>query len=198
MSNVEEFVYAKDIVDCYGCPLYETECKGTEISGYDGLPVDPPCTTWDANDKIYAGMLEERRIAYEKACADREKRLKRVQAKRAAETRKQYAYLDVKYQKFKAWLPTTHWNLIITSRRLDKVYMRARNKTKANYYFDLEKEKFCLIKGTTSLADDTLINRFENDFKEMYYGVRPKDRNFVKEQTDKIDALFRDCFGFIP
>lgn len=118
-----------------------------------------------------------------------------MKAKRAAKTRKKYSYLDEKYAKFKEWLPDSRWNLIVTSRRLDKVYMRALGKLSANYYFNLETEQFCIIRGNISLADRTIMNQFENDFKEMYYGERPKDRDFVKERKEEVDKILKDFFG---
>lgn len=92
----------------------------------------------------------------------------------------------INIKKFKDWLPTSRWNLIITSKRLDTVYMRDLNHRKANYCFNLEKEKLCIIKGNLSYGDLTVFNRFDNDFKEMYYGKRPKDRDFVAEKLDEM------------
>ncbi len=181
-------VLAKDIDDCSNCPLYESECHGLTSNGA-GNPIEPPCTFWNDDDEIWDGMLELQRLEYE----ERQKKSERsMKAKKAAETRKRYAHLDDKYAKFKEWLPKSQWRLIITSRRLNRVYMRAIGKRSANYYFDLQKEKFHIVRGNVSLLDKNTMNRFENDFKEMFYGVRPKDRDFVKEIQNKIAEMLKE------
>lgn len=70
--------------------------------------------------------------------------------------------------------------------------MRAIGKSSANYYFDLQKEEFHIVRGNVSLLDKNTMNRFENDFKEMFYGVRPKDRDFVKERLNKIAEILKE------
>ena len=113
------------------------------------------------------------------------------QAKRNAAIRKQYAHLNEKAQKFKSWLLESKWQLIVTARRKDKIYMRQIAKRKANYVFDLEKEKLYICQGKPSLADQTVFNQFENDWKEYYYGKRPKDRDFVREAMEEVERIFR-------
>lgn len=70
--------------------------------------------------------------------------------------------------------------------------MRAIGKSSANYYFDLQKEEFNIVRGNVSLLDKNTMNRFENDFKEMFYGVRPKDRDFVKERQNKMAEILKE------
>lgn len=184
-------VLAKDIDDCSNCPLYESECHGLTSNGA-GNPIEPPCTSWNDDDEIWGGMLELQRLEWEEYEERQKKRERSMKAKKAAETRKRYAHLDDKYAKFKEWLPKSQWRLIITSRRLNRVYMRAIGKISANYYFDLQKEKFHIVRGNVSLLDKNTMNRFENDFKEMFYGVRPKDRDFVKEIQNKIAEKLKE------
>lgn len=194
MENEDSVVLAKDIDDCSKCPLYESECPGGWTSDGSGNPIEPPCTSWNDDDEIWDGMLESQRIDWEESEERQRKYERSMKAKRAAATRKKYAHLDGKYAKFKEWLPKSRWNLIITSRRLNKVYMRTIGKRSANYCFNLETEKFCVIRGRISLADKNVINQFENDFKEMFYGKRPKDRNFVKERQEEVDNIFKKIF----
>lgn len=33
-----------------------------------------------------------------------------------------------------------------------------------------------------------------NDFKEMFYGKRPKDRDFVKERQEEVNNIFKKFF----
>lgn len=53
----DEIKLAKDIDDCSNCPLYQHDCTGGWTSG-NGEPVEPPCCSWNENDKIYKGMYE--------------------------------------------------------------------------------------------------------------------------------------------
>lgn len=188
-------VLAKDIDDCSKCPLYESECPGGWTSDGAGNPIEPPCTSWNDDDEIWDGMVESQYIKWEEAEERKRKYERSMKAKRAAETRKKYSHLDDKYAKFKEWLPKSRWNLIITSRRLNKVFMRAIGKSSANYYFNLETERFCVVRGRISLSDRSVMNKFENDFKEMFYGKRPKDRDFVKERQEQIDKVLKHYFG---
>lgn len=185
-------VLAKDIDDCSNCPLYKSECLGGWTSDGAGNPIEPPCTSWNDDDEIWDGMLGLQYLEWEEYEERQKKRERSMKAKKAAETRKKYAHLDGKYAKFKEWLPKSQWRLIITSRRLDRVYMRAIGKSSANYYFDLQKEEFNIVRGNVSLLDKNTMNRFENDFKEMFYGVRPEDRDFVKERQNKIAEILKE------
>ncbi len=194
MENKDDIVLAKDIDDCSKCPLYESECPGGWTSDGAGNPIEPPCTSWNDDDEIWDGMVESQYIVWEESEELQRKNERSMKAKRAAETRKKYSHLDDKYAKFKEWLPNSGWALFITSRRLNKVYMRARGKRSANYYFDLEKERFYLVRGNISLDDRTIMNRFENDFKEMFYGKRPEDRDFGKERQELIDKFFKHYY----
>lgn len=196
MENEDGVVLDKDIDDCSKCPLYKSECPGGWTSNGAGNPIEPPCTSWSDDDEIWDGMLESQYIKWEESEERRRKYERSMKAKRGAATRKKYSHLDNKYIKFKEWLPKSCWNLIITSRRLNKVYMRMIGKSSANYYFNLETERFCVVRGRIGLADRNVMNQFENDFKEMFYGTRPKDRDFVKERKEEVDKIFKECFGF--
>ena len=195
-ENEDGVVLAKDIDDCLKCPLYESECPGGWTSDGAGNPIEPPCTSWNEDDEIWDGMLESQRIEWEESEERQRKYERSMKAKRAAKTRKKYSHLDDKYARFKEWLPKSRWNLIVTSRKLNKVYMRTIFKHSANYYFNLETERFHVVRGNISLADRNVMNQFENDFKEMFYGKRPKDRDFVKERKEEVDKIFKECFGF--
>ena len=185
----DNIMLAKDIEDCENCPLWEKDCHGYTSDG-QGNPVEPPCCSWNDEDEIYERMYdgrgEELADYYERMESNNRKAI----AKRAAATRKKYSHLNEKYAKFKEWLPESNWRLIITSRRKDLVYMRALGKRRANFAFNLETEKFGIIRGNLGLGDYTTVNRFENDFKEFYYGKRPEDRDFVKECFDTVNKFF--------
>lgn len=196
LANKDDVVLAKDITDCSNCPLYKSECKGGWTSGGGGVPIEPPCTSWNDDDVIYDGMIEDGYIVWEEQQEHLEKIVRSMKAKKAVQTRKKYSHLDDKYAKFKEWLPKSGWALIITSRRLNRVYMRARGKRSANYFFDLENERFYVVRGNIGLADMTVMNRFENDFKEMFYGERPEDRDFVKEHQMTINKFLKEHFGY--
>lgn len=49
---------AKDIDDCSNCPLRENDCGGGWTSDGGGMPVEPPCTSWDDDKEVYEGMYE--------------------------------------------------------------------------------------------------------------------------------------------
>lgn len=115
-----------------------------------------------------------------------------IKSQRAVATRKQYAHLDAKYQKFKAWLPTTQYALVITARRKNKVYMRVSDKTSASFYFNLETEHLNIVRGGCSFIELSLMRRFENDFKEMYYGKRPVDRDYCAEVLERITNVLNN------
>ena len=55
---MSETKLAKDIDDCSNCPLYKNDCSGGWTSGGGGIPIEPPCTSWNENDKIYEGMYD--------------------------------------------------------------------------------------------------------------------------------------------
>ena len=52
----DEVIYARDIDDCSVCPLYEKDCPGGWTSGGNGTPIEPPCCSWNGDEKIYEGM----------------------------------------------------------------------------------------------------------------------------------------------
>lgn len=183
-----DFVFAKDISECGECPLEGKDCKGV-VSTPNGY-MEPPCTSWKSDTKVYEGMYdgyEEEMLEYYEKQA---KRLRSLKAKRAAEERKKYSHLDNKYNSFKVWLTNSSWRLSITSRRKGSVYLKAYGKSRANYVFDLEREKLGVSQGNVSLAGMTTLNRFENDFKEYYYGTRPVDRDYVAEVYKNVNKMF--------
>lgn len=55
---MNEVVIAAQIEDCQGCPLYQEDCPGGWTSGPGGTPIEPPCTSWNGDEEIYAGMYE--------------------------------------------------------------------------------------------------------------------------------------------
>lgn len=59
MSNKTIYVLAKNINDCSDCPLYKNDCPGGWSSGSGGTPIEPPCCSWNDDDKIYAGMYDK-------------------------------------------------------------------------------------------------------------------------------------------
>ena len=182
----KESLLASEIDDCSICPI-ENECHVSMRPGEE-----PPCTSWNGNEEIYEGWLEDELILREEAWERQLKQERSFQAKHNAQIRKQYSHLDQKAKKFKEWLPKSNWQLIVTSRRKDKIYMRGIGKRKANWYFNLEKEQLCVCQGKVSLIDLNTFNIFENDFKEYYYGKRPKDRNFFKEAMDRVNKSFEE------
>jgi hypothetical protein len=49
---------AKDVDSCETCPLYNKDCIGEWTSDGGGNPVEPPCTSWVPNTRVYAGMYD--------------------------------------------------------------------------------------------------------------------------------------------
>ena len=180
----KETLLASEIDDCSICPI-EEECHRSCRDGWEG-----PCVSWNGDEEIYEGWLEDQFFLAEESYEKQLKEERSWKAKRNAEIRKQYAHLNDKVKKIKEWLPKSDFLLIVTSRRKDKLYMRTISKRKANYVFDLEKEKLYICQGKVNLADLTVFNKFENDFHEMYYGDRPEDRNFVQESIDRVNKAF--------
>ena len=185
----KETLLASEIDDCSICPI-EEECHRSCREGWEG-----PCTSWSGDEEIYEGWLEDQIFLAEERYERQLKEERSWQAKRNAKIRKQYAHLNDKVKKFKEWLPKSRWQLIVTARRKDKIYMRTVDKLKANYVFDLEKEKLYVCQGKVNLVDLTTFNNFENDFHEMYYGDRPEDKKFVQESLDRIVKNFWQFVG---
>ena len=95
--------------DCSVCPFYNGPCPGGWKSGYDGNPIEPPCTGWDRYDddttldEIYddyesAQRAWERHLdeEYEIERALKEKKEKASKTRKAMES---YCYserLDIK------------------------------------------------------------------------------------------------------
>ena len=50
-------IKAKDISDCSECPLYQNDCVGGWTSG-GGIPIEPPCCSWNDDQEIYEGMYD--------------------------------------------------------------------------------------------------------------------------------------------
>ena len=185
----KETLLASEIDDCSICPI-EEECHRSCREGWEG-----PCVSWNGDEEIYEGWLEDQYFLAEERYELQLKEERSWKAKRNAEIRKQYTHLNDKVKKIKEWLPKSDFLLIVTARRKDKLYMRTISKRKANYVFDLEKEKLYICQGKVSLADLTVFNKFENDFHEMYYGDRPEDRDFVKEAIDRVNKNFWQFVG---
>lgn len=55
---MDDIVKAKDITDCDNCPLYNNDCLGGWTSGGGGIPIEPPCCSWNDEDEIYEGMYD--------------------------------------------------------------------------------------------------------------------------------------------
>lgn len=49
---------AKDINDCEDCPLKDNDCQGGYTSGPNGLPIEPPCCSWNDDTDVYEGMYD--------------------------------------------------------------------------------------------------------------------------------------------
>ena len=197
---MSDYILAKDIHECEDCPLYKSECEGGWTSDARGRPIEPPCYGWNDDDKIYDGMIEDAFDAWMRSEENLKKHIRQLRAKRAAETRKKYSYLDEKYKKFCEWLNNSNWSLLITSRKCNRVYMREIEKRRANFCFNLEQEKLYVIRGKLTLGDRNVLERFENDFKEAYYGKRPKDRDYIaeaKENAFKAVKEFHEMFGLM-
>lgn len=54
----EKVKLAKDIHDCGDCPLYQNDCIGGWTSNGAGTPIEPPCTSWNADEEVYEGMYD--------------------------------------------------------------------------------------------------------------------------------------------
>ena len=54
----DEIVMARDITDCDECPLYENDCPGGWASGAGGVPIEPPCCSWNDDTEVYEGMYD--------------------------------------------------------------------------------------------------------------------------------------------
>lgn len=54
-----EVIYARDIDDCSVCPLYEKDCPGGWTSSGGGTPIEPPCTSWNGEERNCLGDRRE-------------------------------------------------------------------------------------------------------------------------------------------
>ena len=61
MTDPEEIVKAEDIEECDSCPLFGNDCPGGWTSGGGGVPIEPPCASWNGDEEIYEGMYSQRR-----------------------------------------------------------------------------------------------------------------------------------------
>lgn len=52
----DSIVLAKNITDCSECPLYKNDCLGGWVGGPGGVPIEPPCCSWDDDTEVYEGM----------------------------------------------------------------------------------------------------------------------------------------------
>ena len=57
-DNLTEDILAKDITGCDNCPIEGEDCSGSIGIGSGGYHIEPPCTSWDDNEIIYAGMYD--------------------------------------------------------------------------------------------------------------------------------------------
>ncbi|MSU03549.1 hypothetical protein [Tissierella pigra] len=55
-GDITEDIYPKDIDGCDNCPLYKKDCSGGFTSSGNGVPIEPPCTSWTDDMLIYSGM----------------------------------------------------------------------------------------------------------------------------------------------
>lgn len=60
----DDIILAKDIKECEDCPLLHNDCCGGWTTNGNGTPIEPPCTSWNGDEEIYAGMYEY--LAYER------------------------------------------------------------------------------------------------------------------------------------
>lgn len=83
---------AKDITECESCPLYGNDCMGGWTSGGGGIPIEPPCCSWNGDDEIYAEMysLSEREPTEEEIQRDKEIRERKEKERIAAKEKLDY------------------------------------------------------------------------------------------------------------
>lgn len=55
---MEDTKIANEIEDCEDCPLFGNDCPGGWTGGSNG-PIEPPCCSWNGDEKIYEGMYRE-------------------------------------------------------------------------------------------------------------------------------------------
>lgn len=55
----DEDIRAGDINDCDDCPLQGNDCPGGPTSDGNGNHIEPPCTTWNKDKRIFAGMYDD-------------------------------------------------------------------------------------------------------------------------------------------
>lgn len=187
---MEEYKLAKEIDDCSVCPLQGDECNGitSNPNGYS----EPPCASWDENDEIYAGMMEDKWLAYEESMELQKKQERQFKAKKAAETRKKYAHLNEKIDLFKDFLKKNNkWTFIFTARRKNKIFLRIPGNRKATYFFDIETDSLYTNNSYSknffvNLHKKTTYEEFEHDWIEYFTGSRPKDHDYVSETINEV------------
>ena len=91
----KETLLASEIDDCSICPI-EEECHRSCREGWEG-----PCASWNDDEEIYEGWLEDQFFLAEESYEKQLKEERSWKAKRNAEIRKKYAYLDPKVKKLK-------------------------------------------------------------------------------------------------
>ena len=84
---------ASEIDDCSICPI-EEECHRSCREGWEG-----PCTSWNGDEEIYEGWLEEQFFLAEERYENQLKEERSWRAKHNAQIRKEYAHLNDKVKK---------------------------------------------------------------------------------------------------
>ena len=92
-----------DIQDCEQCPLYKEECPGGMVSSAAGIPIEPPCTSWDEDQDLdyYMDGFYSSKMVYEDyqenlyITEEIKKEKQKIKNKRARESRL-YVYRETK------------------------------------------------------------------------------------------------------
>lgn len=85
---MEETKKASEITECEECPLYGNDCIGGPKSTPGGVPIDPPCCSWNDDTEVYEGMYGDYRDLSPQELKWAEEEYEKREAEKKAEKRK--------------------------------------------------------------------------------------------------------------
>lgn len=109
---MDELKIASEIEDCDDCPLYKKDCPGGWTGGPNG-PIEPPCCSWNGDEKIYEGMYsntthspkelqwmqeESKRKEAERKMAEKQARREILRERIRQMTKGEYRHIEFRYR----------------------------------------------------------------------------------------------------
>lgn len=183
---VKEFL---ELEDCEQCPFYKESCSGGMTSSPSGIPIEPPCTSWDDNDDLdeLYGIAIKKRLAHEEylerkwEAEEERKRKNKEKARKAREARIITAFERKEIKRLRKQIKNNN-----TIMHMADSFANAFNTTNEMFGYeeriDIKKEKHPLEIENKKLQEK--IDELDKVRKEKLKELRIKRKENAKKENN--------------